>query len=126
MAAVIRPVGIQHADFGHRRISGCASVESACEIVLDPAEIRKGHRETKRIIKLPERIFRHCVEAFKNDDIRGLRIRLRKRLRLFRGSFSGIHRVNDICLDSFKFRIGYITRDDIRLCGMDNDTGIRV
>ena len=74
MAAVIRPVSIQYADFRHGRISGSAPVKFPREIVLNPAEIRKSHREAERIIELPQFIFRHCVEAFKNDDVRRLRI----------------------------------------------------
>ena len=48
MTAVVRPVGIQHTDLRHGRIS----LFLACKILLDMLEILQGHRKTKRIVQL--------------------------------------------------------------------------
>ena len=48
MTAVVEPVGIQHTDLRHGRIS----LFLACKILLDMLEILQGHRKTKRIVQL--------------------------------------------------------------------------
>ncbi len=105
VAAVIRPVGIEHADLGDGGIAVDFAVEVSAEIFTDEFEIRIGHRKAKRIIECPEIFFRHRPEAFHDFDIcRNRMLNLQCRGLLHSG-LSGINRVDAVSFDAGEFLI---------------------
>ena len=116
MAAVIRPVGIQHADFRHGRIS----FFFPGKIVLDMLEILEGHCQAQRGIQSLQLLLGQILETVKNFHIRGFFKHGFQRFRLYHIRFPGIHRVDAVCLYSVKLvirqlsgnQIGYRRPDD--------------
>ena len=83
VAAVVRPVGIQHPDLRHRRVP----VLLVSEICLNEPEIVRCHGQPETVIQLLQRRFFHRCEA-------GQRLHI-LRLRIFRRKSRRLHLVRD-------------------------------
>ncbi len=124
--AVIRPVGIQHADLGHRGIAADGAVKASAEIILNQLKVCKGHGKTEGLIQLLELLLIFVNEAVENNDVRRFLVLSRQRFRLLHAGLAGIHRIDQIGFDAFKVRIGNVSGQDIGLCRLDNDMRIGV
>ena len=108
VTAVVGPVGVQHPDFGHGRISLLAR-----KVAANLQEVLIGHRETEGGIKFAELIFRHVNEA-----LNGLHIFRRGEVLaqgcglLFR-ALSGVHGINAEILDGREFPLAELAREHI-------------
>ena len=98
MTAVIRPVGIQHADLCHRRIS----FFFVFKVILNMQEIFECHRKVQRGIEFFQRRFVHVDKTIKRDHICRLLKPGHKCLRLFKSGLSGIYRVDTVVFDCLK------------------------
>ena len=116
MAAVIRPVGIQHPDLCHGRIS----LLFILKVILDMKEILEGHSQVQRSIKFFQLLLFHVFKAVKNLYIFRLLKFCHQSLRFRRVRLSGIHRVNAVVLNSCQLFIGNISLDHIGCCGTDD------
>ena len=118
MTAVVRPVGIQHTDFRHGRVSFFFLLE----IILNVQEILKGHGKAQRIIEIFQLLLLQSGKSIQNLHIlRFLKI-IRQRFRLFQSGFSGIHRINAVGFDGFKLLPAHFTFNHIG--GGRTDNGI--
>ena len=95
MTAMVGPVGVQHADLGHGRIS----VFLASEIVLNVLEIPEGHGQIQGVVKFPEGGLVHLAEAVEDLHVCRLLKYSYQSIRLLHRRFSGIHRVDTVALN---------------------------
>ena len=119
MAAVIRPVGIQHTDLRDRGIAVYLPVKIPAEIAADELKIRIGHGKPERIIKRPELFLRHGIKARQDLHILRNRVLDGEGLRLLHAGLPGIYRVDAVTLDACKLFIGNIPLQDISYCCTD-------
>ncbi len=126
VAAVIGPVGIQHADLRHCGIPVNFSVEFPVEVILNQLKILKGHRKAERIVQLLQLKLRHPDKTVKNPDIRCLRIFRHQCLGFVHPGLSRIHGIDQIGFDSAELFIGNAARQNIRLRCPDNHMRIRI
>ena len=116
MTAVVGPVGIQHTNLGHGRIS----LLITAEIILDMQEILKGHSQTKGIVQLTQFSLFHITETVKNRHISRIIIYSDQSLRLHQICLPGIYRVDTISFDFRKFFVRDITYQQISNCCLDD------
>ena len=109
MAAVIRPIRIQHTDLRHGRIP----LLLPGKILLDMQEILERHGKSQGIIQLFQILFGKTGKAFKNPDIRRLLKLRHQRFRFHIPGFPGVHRVDAVCLDPFKLFLCHISRNQV-------------
>ena len=109
MAAVIRPIGIQHTDFRHGRVS----VLFLLKIVLDMLKILKSHCQPQVFIKSAELILFHILKAVKDNNVLWLFIICYQCIRFVHRCFSGIYRVDAIGFYLLKFFLRNLTHDQI-------------
>ena len=95
---MIGPVGIQHTDLCHRRIS----FFFVFKIILNMQEIFECHRKVQRIIELFQRRFVHVDKTIKCDHICRLLKLGHKCLRLYKSGLPGIYRVDTVVFDRLK------------------------
>ena len=119
MAAVIRPVGIQHTDLRDRGIAVHLPVKISVEVAADKLKIRIGHCKPERIIKRTELFLRHGIKSRQNLHILRNRMLDGEGLRLLHAGLSRIHRVDAVTLDAGKLLIRYIPLKDISHCCAD-------
>ncbi len=109
MAAVVGPVGIQHPDLRHGRIP----LLLLPEIPLDMQEILEGHCQAQGIIQTLKVFLPHGTKTIQHSHIPRLFILRDQRLRLYQACQSGIHRVDAVSLDLFKFFLCDIPQNQI-------------
>ena len=98
MAAMVRPVSIQHADLSHGRVP----LLLCGKIILDKLEILEGHSQIQRIVQGLQFCLRGLAEAVKNLHIsRSFKYR-HQGLWFLGRSLSGIHRVDAEGLDGLR------------------------
>ena len=116
MTAVVGPVGIQHTNLCHGRISLLITTE----IILDMQEILEGHSQAKGIIQLAQLSLFHLTESVKDRHICRVIIYGDQSLRLHQISLPGIYRVDTISFDFSKFFIGNIAYKQIGNSSLDD------
>ena len=110
MTAVVGPVGIQHTDLCHGRISFLFVLK----IILNMKKILKGHSKIQGVIELlsvlssgiswkPSKIFTSSGSSKCSYQC----------LRLLHACFSGVHRVDAMVLDRLKLFVGDVSFNDI-------------
>ena len=110
MAAVIGPVGIQHPDLRHGRIS----LFLIPKIILDVQKIPEGHCQVQGRVKFFQNRFLHIAEAIKDFYIRRLFKHGHQSLRLFFLRLAGIHRIDAEALNRRKLFLRYRSLNHIR------------
>ncbi len=116
MAAMIRPVSIQHPDFSYCRVSFFLIPE----ICLYMQKIPESHSQAQGIVQSLQLIPGHKAKSLKNPDI----------LRFFKGyrqcfwfllaGSPGIHRINTVVLYCFQLLFCHITLNDIGYSAPDH------
>ena len=122
VAAVVRPVGIQHADLRH----GGIPVLFLAEMIPDEAEIRVGHGQVQGLVEGKELLLRHGAEALEYLDVLRHRILDVQGLRLRLVRLSGIHGVDAECLDCGSLVRGDASGQDVGRGGADDCLGILI
>lgn len=112
MTAVVRPVSVNHSDFGDSRVS----VFRVAEIVLTELNVIEVHSETEFFYKS----FKTCViehnEVFKFlNGCRDIVVSIEGFYRVER-SFTAFDRIYDIIFKLFEFRVCDITGNNIDSC----------
>ncbi len=115
VAAVVRPVGVEHADLGDRGVA----LLFIFEIIADKNEIRIRHRQIQRIVEGFELLFRHFTEALKDLHILRLRIVGHERLRLHLIGRAGVHRIHAVVFDLLDVRVGQLSEHHVGGGGAD-------
>ena len=115
VAAVIRPVGVKHADLG----DGGVTLLFIFEIIADENEIRVCHRQIERIIEGFQLLFRHFTEVVKDLYIFRLRIVGRQGLRLDLIRRAGVDRVYAVIFDLFDIRVRKLAEHHVGGGGTD-------
>ena len=119
MAAVVGPVGVDHADFGD---CGVAVLLTA-EVGLQEFEIVEVHRKAEL---LKERSKAGPVEGREARDgfhRGGNRVLLPERLRLFKRGLAGLHGVDDVAPDGVQLLLREIAGEKVDFCGANGGTG---
>ena len=109
MAAMVGPVGIQHADLGHGRIAALLSEE----IGPDMEKVLKSHGQPQRIVERPQFLLLHVPKARKDLHILRLLKNRNQRVRLLQAGLPGIHGVDAVVFDSRKFFVRHRPLDHI-------------
>ena len=116
VAAVVGPVGVQHPDLRHGRISFLLPAE----ILLDVLEVTEGHGQIQGIIELFQLRFLHLCETLKGFHIFRLRKIHHQGLRLLQPGLPGIHRVDAVLLDGGQLAVIHLPLDDVGGGGTDD------
>ena len=112
MAAVIRPVGVDHADLGDGGIAPLA-----CKIIAAEPKIVKIHRKPLFPQKGGKRLLPEAAEARNRlHGVRRLQIRS-QRLRLFHGGKAAFDRVDHIPADAGNLLLPQRPAEQVHLCG---------
>ena len=101
VAAVVRPVGVDHPDLG----DGGVPVLTA-EIVLAEPDIAQVHGQTLFLDELLQSLFVQLVEAVQHRHGAGDGVLHLQGILLFQACLAGLHRVDDILLDLLHLRLG--------------------
>ena len=101
VAAVVRPVGVDHPDLG----DGGVPVLTA-EIVLAEPDIAQVHGQTLFLDELLQALFVQLVEAVQHRHGAGDGVLHLQGILLFQACLAGLHRVDDILLDLLHLRLG--------------------
>ncbi len=109
VSAVVRPVGIQHADLG----DGGIAVLGIAEIGLNELEIRPGHGKTQGGIQFFQRAVIHGGKSVEDLHIIRFGIFGLQGGGLFHSRFAGIHGVDAVGLDAVKVLSGQVTLKQI-------------
>ena len=116
MAAVIRPVGVDDADFGEGRIAFLL----IAEILLAEGEIFCGHGHAEFFHHVLNLLFRELTETINDSDVRwpiGLHF---KRIWLVQRGLAGFDGINEMLFDFFKIGSGNGRVKGINRCGSEN------
>ena len=112
MAAVVGPVGVDHADLGE---GGIAALR--LEIVLAECDVRRVHGEAVA----PDEVQKPVAIIFDKADHgldRGRNgVVGPERFHRFEGGFPALHRVDDVPLDRLNVRVRQLTRQDVHRGG---------
>ncbi len=118
VAAVVAPIGVQHADFRHAGVALLLVVE----IELDMLEVGKGHSQAQRVVEPLQLGLAHLFEAIKNHHIGGLVIVLHQRLGLGGVGHAAVHGVHAVLHHGLALLLGEGAANDI--CGGRADDGL--
>ena len=116
MTAVVGPIGVKHADFGHRRVT----LLLALEVILNELEIVEGHGQIQGIVKALKIGFLHRREAVKDCNIGRNRELRNQSLGLRLVGSSRIHGVDAVVYDAFEFGVADFARQNIGRGGTDD------
>ena len=116
MTAVIRPIGIQHTDFRHGRIS----VFFVFKVILNVDEILEGHRQSQGIIQLFQLCLSHIRKSIKDFHIRRLLEVCHQSLRLLQTDLTGIHRIDAVVFYRLELLPGDVSLNHIGGCRTDD------
>ena len=115
MAAVVGPVGVDHAQLG----DGGITVLSVTEVCLTELDVAQIHGKTVFIDKLLQLLFRELGEAVQCLDGGGNGVVGVQRLRLLHGCLTALHRIDEVRFQTVELCVGEIAGDDEYLCGAD-------
>ena len=118
MAAVIGPVGVQHADLG----DGGITLFFLPEILLTEGDVVRVHGKAVAADKFFQRRAVQRAEAGQCRDFGWNLIPDAKRFRLFQCGFAGFHRVDDILFDLCDLCIRERAVKRVDFCGTDEGT----
>ena len=109
VTAVIRPVGVDHADLGDGRIA----LFLACKVILEELQIVQIHCQTEGGQQLLQSSLVHGDKALDGldggrDGVVGI-----QRLRLVRGCLAGVHRVDQITADLVQILVGQLAAEHV-------------
>ena len=121
VAAVIRPVRIQHANLRHGRVA----LLLAAEVLLDEQKVAERHGEVQGIVQILEGFFVHVAKSVKNLNIFRHRKLGNQRLRFRLVGLSGVHGVYAVSADSGELLVGHLAREHVRR-GAPDDWLLRV
>ena len=111
VAAVVRPVGVQHADLGDGRLPALGA-----EIALAEGDVVRVHGEAPVLDEGLEPRAVQRVEAVEHRDLGGNGVVERERRGLFQRRLARLHGVDDVFFDLGNLRVGQrpIQRPDLR------------
>ena len=118
MTAVVRPVGVDHPDFGN----GGIPVFLSCKIVLQELQVIQIHGKTQGIQKLRQSSFIHGDKAGNSRNALGQSVLYCQSFGHFQRSFPAFHRVNDMLLDGGDLIVRQCAFQHIDLGGADSGT----
>ena len=115
VAAVVRPVGIDHANLGN----GGVAVFGIAEVFLAELNVAEIHCQTVVSDELFQFVLRQGDEAGKGfnccrNGIVGVQC-----FRQFRRSFAAFHRIDEILFQAVEFCIGQVAGNDVDICCAD-------
>ena len=120
MAAVVRPVGIDHADLGERRIAPLA-----LEVRLTEGDIVLVHRKRVLLDEVGKPLFVQRQKARERRNFGGNGVIDLKRRGNGEGSFPALHGVDDVLLDRLQIALRNGAVDGVHLRRADDGTALK-
>ena len=117
MAAVIRPIGVDHADLGN---GGVALL--LCEIIAAEAEVVHIHGKALIRQKSGKACIVQLCKAGKRFNTRGLFIARHERCGLFKHRLTALHAVDNVFLHTLDVGIGQVAKEEVYTCGTHGRT----
>ena len=120
VAAVVAPIGVEHSDFGHRRVA----LFGLCEIVAAESQVLNRHRKRHLFVESGDFAVRHRYEARNAGNRRGNFCRLQKRLGLVERRLAAVDCVYQIFFDARKTVGGKPRAENVHPCAGDGRSGL--
>ena len=118
MAAVVRPVGVDHTYLGDGRVT----VLLVAEVGLEEGQVVKIHRKTQRLLHLVQGSGIHVDEALNRCDLGGNLVDSMQGLGLVHRCLAGFDGVDEVTADLVQISIRQLALEHIDLCGSDDRT----
>ena len=117
MTAVVRPIGVDHLDFGDRGVSAFG-----LEVVLAECNVAFVHSKTHIADHCGEAVLVEVNEAFKSCNLGGNLVNGLQGCGKLHGCFAAFHGVDDVFLDTCDILCGKVAVKAVNLCGTNNGT----
>ena len=116
VAAVVAPVGVQHPNLRHARVT----MLFVLEIVLNMFKVGQGHGQAQGVVQVGQFLFAQRGEPFQYLNVGGLVVMLFQGVRLWSIGHSAVHGVHAVLYNFFALHIAQRPSYHISRCRANN------